>query len=205
MHFFFFLHFGPFCIFCCVVAFFFLHFLHFFLKGFFFPCWLHFLHFLAFSGFFLVKILAFYALERKDLTGAEDAGEKIWSFLNGLFLSQTPFFPCKLHFFFAFFFAFFALFFAFFAFAFSVLPNCILAHPWLSDDVDAADPFHAFSRSFYFILFYSVFGQKFEFFSILGSKTDFFFRFWGQKPISGGKKSIFFSILWSKIDFLFSI
>ena len=69
-----FLRFGPFSIFCCVVAFF-----AFFSEGAFFPCMLRFFCcicflLLAFSGLFLAKILAFYVLKRKVLTGA---GEKI--------------------------------------------------------------------------------------------------------------------------------
>ena len=61
-------HFGPFCIFCCVVAFF-----AFISEWAFFPCRLQILHFLAYS--WKTFLPQFYALERKVLTGAEDAGE----------------------------------------------------------------------------------------------------------------------------------
>ena len=83
-----------------------------------FPPWM--LHFFAFFGFSPAEILAFNALKRKPVTGAEGAEENFWTILNGPFLSWTPCFPCKLHFF---------DFLHFFAFAFSDLPICIFSPP----------------------------------------------------------------------------
>ena len=72
-------------------------FLHFLLCGciFFFTFFIYL--FFAFFGFSPAEILAFNALKRKPVTGAEGAEENFWTILNGPFLSWTPFFPCKLH------------------------------------------------------------------------------------------------------------